>query len=121
MVYAQPRIHPGKLVAQTPSGVLRYKRMTKSRSDDQTLLYSIKKENLSNYPVGAQSKIKISEKKGKYLDLTREMKKLWNMNVTIIPIVIGALGTVTKGLVQGLEDLEIRERVEKIQTTTLRP
>ena len=30
------------------------------------------------------------------------------MKVTIIPIVIGALGTVTKGLVLGLVDLEIR-------------
>ena len=36
-----------------------------------------------------------------------------------MPIVISALGTVTKGLVQGLEDLEIRERVETIQTTAL--
>ena len=33
--------------------------------------------------------------------------KLWNMKATIIQIVIGALGIVTKGLVQGLEDLEI--------------
>ena len=39
------------------------------------------------------------------------------MKVTVIPIVIGALGTVTKGLVQELEDLEIRGRVETIQTT----
>ena len=30
------------------------------------------------------------------------------MNVLAIPVVIGALGTVTKGLVQGLEDLKIR-------------
>ena len=43
-------------------------------------------------------KWKESEKKDKYLDLTRELKKLWNMKVTIIPVVIGALGTVTKGL-----------------------
>ena len=41
------------------------------------------------------------------------------MKVTVITIVIGALGTVTKGLVQGLVDLEIRGRVETIQTTTL--
>ena len=41
------------------------------------------------------------------------------MKMTIIQIVIGALGTVTKGLVQGLEDLEIRGRVETIQTTVL--
>ena len=41
------------------------------------------------------------------------------MEVTIIPIVIGALGTVTKGLLKRLEDLEITERVETIQTTAL--
>ena len=40
--------------------------------------------------------LKESEKKDKYLDLARELKKLWNMKVTIMPIVIGALGTVTK-------------------------
>ena len=34
-------------------------------------------------------------------------------------IVIGALGTITKELVQGLEDLEIRGRVKTIQTTAL--
>ena len=33
--------------------------------------------------------------------------------------VIGALDTVTKRLVKGLEDLEIRGRVETIQTTAL--
>ena len=30
------------------------------------------------------------------------------MKVRVIPIVIGALATVTKGLIQELEDLEIR-------------
>ena len=47
------------------------------------------------------------------------MKKLWNMKVTIIPIVISAFGTVTKGLLKGLEDLEVGGRVETIQTTGL--
>ena len=41
------------------------------------------------------------------------------MKVTIIPIVIGALGEVIKGLIQGLGNLEIRGRVETIQTTVL--
>ena len=39
------------------------------------------------------------------------------MHVTIIPIVIGAFGTVTKWLLKGLEDLEVDERMETIQTT----
>ena len=57
-------------------------------------------------------KLKEREKKNEYPDLARELKKLWNMKVTIIPIVIGAFVTVTKGLLKGLEDLEAGERVE---------
>ena len=41
------------------------------------------------------------------------------MKVTIVPIVIGAFGTITKGLLKGLEDLEVGGRVETIQTTAL--
>ena len=41
------------------------------------------------------------------------------MKVTVIPIVFGVHGTVTKGFVKGLKDLEMRELVEAIQTTTL--
>ena len=39
------------------------------------------------------------------------------MKVTIVPIVICALGAITKGLLKGLEDLEVGGRVETIQTT----
>ena len=49
-------------------------------------------------------KLKECEKRDKYLDLARELKKLWNMKVTVILIAIGAFGTVTKGLLKGLED-----------------
>ena len=44
---------------------------------------------------------------------------MWNIKVMVIPIVIDALGTVTKGLVQVQEDLEIRGWVETNQTTAL--
>ena len=39
--------------------------------------------------------------------------------MTIIPIVIGAFGTVTKGFLKGLEDLEVGGRLETNQTTAL--
>ena len=42
-----------------------------------------------------------------------------DMKVTIIPTVIGTFGTVTKGLIKGLEDLEVGGQVETIQTTAL--
>ena len=32
------------------------------------------------------------------------------MNVKVMPIVIGAFGTIAKGLVHGLEDLEIKDQ-----------
>ena len=53
------------------------------------------------------------------MDLARELKKILIMNVTVIPIVLGAVGTVTKGFVKGEEDMEIRGQMETIQTTGL--
>ena len=45
-----------------------------------------------DFAVPADHRINLKEcaKKDKYLDLARELKKLWNMKVTIVPIVIGA-------------------------------
>ena len=65
-------------------------------------------------PADHRIKLKECEKKDRYLDLAKELKKLWNMKVTIVPIVIGAFGTVTKELLKGLEDLEVGRRVETI-------
>ena len=82
-----------------------------------------KKKNFQNYvlavPANHRIKLKESEKKDKYFDLARELKKPWNMKVTIIPIFIGAFGTVTKWLLKELEDIEVAEWVETIQTTAL--
>ena len=66
-------------------------------------------------PADLGVKLKECEKRDKYLHLARELKK----NVTFIPIVISALGIITKRLVQGLEDLEITGRVETVQITAL--
>ena len=63
------------------------------------IIINNKKKNLQNcglYRSGSPQNKTESEKTDKYLDLARELKKLWNMKVTIVPIVIGALGTITK-------------------------
>ena len=70
-------------------------------------------------PADHRINLKECEKKDKYLDLARESKKLWNMKVTIVPIVIGALCTINEGLLKGLEDLKVGGRVETIQITAL--
>ena len=59
-----------------------------------------------NFAVSVDHRIKVKEnkKRDKYQHLARELKKLWNMKLTVISIVIGALGTIPKGLVKGQED-----------------
>ena len=66
-------------------------------------------------------KLKESEKRYKYQDLARELKKTTTMKLMAIPIVTGAFGSVTKGLAQRLEDLEKKKRGrgETIETTAL--
>ena len=95
-----------------------------ARRPDLIIINKKKKKRIckivdSAVPADHRINLKESEKKDKYLDLARELKKLWNMKVTIVPIVIGALGTITKGLLKGLEDLEVSGRVETNQTTAL--
>ena len=61
-------------------------------------------------------------KKGKerqYLDLVGELRKLLNMKLTVIPVVIGTLETVLKDLDRDLDNLNIRGLTETIKTTAL--
>ena len=52
---------------------------------------------LGDFAVPVEHRMKI--KNDRYLDLARELKKhLWNMNATLIPTVVGSLGTVPNGL-----------------------
>ena len=70
-------------------------------------------------PADHSVKSKENEKKDKYLDLAWELKKLWNMKATLIPIIIGVFGTVIKGLIKAVEDVEITGRMLTIQTPTV--
>ena len=92
------------------------------RRPDLIIIYKEKRIcKIVDFAVPADHRINLkeSEKKDKYLNLARELKKLWNMKVMVVLIVIGVLGTITKGLLKGLEDLEVGGRVETIQTTAL--
>ena len=122
MVYAQPCTCPRTWHTQTPIGLWRtngspnlsqktwaYNNQPKKKKKICKIVYFA-------IPADHRIKLKECEKRYKYLDLARELKKNYG---TIIPIVIGAFGTVTKRLLKGLEDLEVGDRVETIQTTAL--
>ena len=70
-------------------------------------------------PADHRKKIKENGKIDKYLDLARDLRKLWNVSVAVIPTVSGALGTVPKGLIRRLDELEIKGRIKTIQINAL--
>ena len=61
-----------------------------------------------NIPAKYRVNFKESKKRHKYLDQAREVIDPQKKKVTVIPVVISALGTATKELVKVVEDLEIR-------------
>ena len=88
------------ILVRRPDLIIINKKKKKKRKKEQKI------SKIVDFAVPADHRIKLKEceKRDKYLDLARELKKLWNMKVTIIPIMIGAFSTVTKGLLKGLED-----------------
>ena len=64
-------------------------------------------------------KIKESVKSDKYLDLARELRKLRNMKVKMIPTVIRVLWMIPKGLEREHEEMKIEGRTETIQTIAI--
>ena len=56
---------------------------------------------MADFTVPVYQRIRLKgEKRKKYLDLSRELKKLWNLRVTVKPILIVALETDFKGLIK---------------------
>ena len=71
-----------------------------------------------DFAIPADHRVKL--KWDKYSYLVRELeKKLGYMKVTVMPVVIGAVGTVTKEIVTELEDLDNKGQVEIIQNSAL--
>ena len=118
MIYAQPRISPWKWGEKNYQG---FWNTNGSPNLGQTtrLRDTQQKKNLLNSGLCCYSlSLGKTERKWKERVVTRT-EKLWNMKMTLIPIGISALRTVTRWLVQGLEDLKIRRRVETYQITAL--
>ena len=70
-------------------------------------------------PADYSVKIKESEKRDKCFNIARDLRKLWNMRVTVSAFVIGALGRVSKILGRGIEELETGGQIETTQSTAL--
>jgi hypothetical protein len=62
---------------------------------------------------------KEAEKKLKCKSLGIEIKRMWNLNCTIIPVIIRATGMVTKSLRKSLEDIPGKYSIDSLQKTAI--
>ena len=67
--------------------------------------------------------IRIEEKEKdkieKSQDLRRELQKIWNVKVKIIPLVVGSLGAIPKQLGNRLKETGIKAETGQVQKTVL--
>ena len=73
--------------------------------------------------IAVQADVRVEEKERgkveKYQDLKREIGRLWNLKVEVVPVVIGALGSVTKEFDRWIEKLGTTFNVGVVQKTAL--
>ena len=62
---------------------------------------------------------KEKDKIEKYQDLGRELQKIWNVKVKIIPLVVGSLGAVPKQFGNRLKQMGITVGTAQVQKTVL--
>ena len=62
---------------------------------------------------------KQKDKTEKYQDLGRELQKIWNVKVKIIPLVVGSLGVIPKQFGNRLKQIGITVGAAQVQKTVL--
>ena len=62
---------------------------------------------------------KEAERKLKYKSLCIEIQRMWNLNCTIVPIIIGATGIVTSGLRKNFEAVPGKHSIDSLQKTAV--
>ena len=59
--------------------------------------------------------LKETEKKSKYKDLELEIQRMWHMKTEVVPVVVGALGTIKKGMIENIKKVSERATVTEMQ------
>ena len=62
---------------------------------------------------------KETENKLKYKGLGVDIQRMWNLKCTIIPVIIGATGIVTRSLRKNLEAVPGKHSIDSLQKTAV--
>ena len=60
-----------------------------------------------------------AEKILKYKNLTIEIQRMWNVKTKVIPVVIGATGTISKTFRKYVSNIQGKHEVKEIQKTAI--
>jgi len=55
----------------------------------------------------------------KYEDLTTEIQRMWNVNTKVIPVIIGATGTVSKSFRKYVSNIPGKREMKELQKTAI--
>ena len=62
---------------------------------------------------------KEAEKILKYKDLTIEIQHMWNVKTKVIPVIIGATGTISKSFTKYVSNIPGKHEVKELQKTAI--
>ena len=62
---------------------------------------------------------KEAEKVLKYKDLTIEIQRMWNVKTNVIPVIIGATGTISKTFRKYVSNIPGTHEVKELQKTAI--
>jgi len=54
-----------------------------------------------------------------YKELTREIQRIWNVNTKVIPVIIGATGTISKSFRKYVSKIPGNHEVKELQKTAI--
>ena len=63
--------------------------------------------------------LKRSREDSKYKDLTIEIQRMWNVKTRVIPVIIGATGTISKSFRKYVSNIPGHHEVKELQKTAI--
>jgi len=79
----------------------------------------VKKKNNNNNSGDRNVIKKEAEKMLKYKELTIEIQRMWNIKTKVIPVIIGATGTISKSFRKYVSNIPGKHEVKELQKTVI--
>jgi len=102
-------------------GVHTDREVTTNRPDIIIKSNKQKKYTMIDVTISVDTKVvqKEAEKKLKYKNVCIEIQRMWNLKCTIVPVIIGVTGIVTRSLRKNLEALPGKHSIDSLQKTAI--